>query len=305
MIGPAAGSPDALARFVFEGAAVRGARARLSQTAREILAAHEYPAPLGRVIAELLAAAALLASTLKFDGSLVVQLQGDGPVRLLVVECDQGLALRATAQWDMARVEALASDATLADLAGGATHARLVITLDPKGAGPLYQGIVALEATSVATLIEHYLATSEQLASRLMLAVRDGEVAGMLLQRMPGAGPADEETWQRARDRLAAADESALIAAASGNAGLAALFPEDDLRVFRSTTPRFFCACSPARVERALRIAGRAEIEAALAERGEVEVTCEFCNRRYVYGSDAARALFADGRAGSTAPSPH
>jgi molecular chaperone Hsp33 len=254
------------------------------------------------VIAELLAAATLLASTLKFDGSLIVQLQGDGPVRLLVVECDQGLSLRATAQWDGARVAALAPEATLADLAGGASQARLVITLDPRGAGNLYQGIVALEATSVAGLIGHYLGISEQLPSRLRLAVRDSDVAGVLVQRMPGAEEADGETWQQAGIRLDDATSADIVAAARDDRGLSALFPAHDLRVFRSRSPRFFCGCDPSRVERALRIAGRLEIEAALAERGELEVICEFCNRRYVYGPDAARALFSPA---STGPSTH
>jgi molecular chaperone Hsp33 len=292
-----------LSRFVFEGAAVRGARVLLSGAADAILAAHPYPQPLARVIAELLAAATLLASMLKFDGSLTLQLQGDGPVRLLVVECDQGLSLRATAQWDPDRVAPLRADASLADLAGGDRHARLVITLDPKGAGNLYQGIVALEATSVAALIEHYLSASEQVPSRLALAVNEGEVAGILVQRMPGGDAEDDRTWERARETLARAAPEAVVSAARDHAGLSALFPADDLRVFRSTTPRFFCGCGPARVERALRIAGRHEIEAALAERGEVEVVCEFCNQRYVYGPEAARALFS-GAAGKR-PSSH
>jgi len=281
---------------------VRGARVRLTHAVRDILAAHPYPPALARVIAELLAASALLASTLKLDGSLIVQLQGDGPLRLLVVECDHGLALRATAQWDAARVAALPAEATLAELAGGPARARLVITLDPRGAGPIYQGIVALEATGVAGLIGHYLAASEQLPSRLRLAVRDGEVAGVLVQRMPGSSEGDDTTWRHAGIRLDDATDDGIAAAALDHAGLSALFPEHDLRVFRSSTPRFSCQCGPARVERALRIAGRAEVEAALAERGEVEVVCEFCNRRYVYGPDAARALFAGGAA---RPSSH
>lgn len=283
---------DRLARFVFEGAAVRGARVHLSSASADILSKHRYPAALARVIAELLAATTLMASTLKFNGSLIVQLQGDGPVRLLVVECDHLLKLRATAQWDAARVAALAQTAALADLAGGSTHARLVITLDPKGGAPLYQGIVALSATSVAALFEHYLATSEQLDSRLALATRSSDVAGILLQRLPGAASADDATWKRGSNQLAATSPQALFAAASSNEGLLSLFPGHDLRVFRDTQPRFECSCSNERVERALRIAGSDEIEAALAERGEVEVTCEFCNRRYLYGPDAARALF-------------
>ena len=133
---------DALARFVFEHAAVRGALVSLDGACREILDCHPYPPALRRALSELLAAATLLASTLKFKGTLIVQLQGNGPVRLLVVECDATLSLRATAQWKEA--DALPPSASLAELAGGASHGRLAITLDPKDGGPLYQGIVAL-----------------------------------------------------------------------------------------------------------------------------------------------------------------
>jgi molecular chaperone Hsp33 len=288
-----AASADTLSRFVFEGAAVRGTRVRLSQTSRAILASHPYPPSLSRVLAELTGAAALLAAALKFDGRLSVQLVGEGPVRLIVVECNPTLALRATAQWDEPKVRALPHDATLERLAGGALQARLAITLDPRDAGPLYQGIVALEAASVAATIEHYLSTSEQVASKLALVVEDGEVAGVLLQRLPASGPADDATWARAIAALETATRDSLVGATSSDGGLASLFAEDDLRVFKASTPRFECSCSRMRVEGALRIAGRDEIEAALRNDGEVEVVCEFCGRRYTFAPDEARALFA------------
>jgi len=230
---------------VFEHAAVRGALVTMPETVRAVLACHPYPPPLQRVLAELVAATALLASTLKFTGSLIMQLQGDGPVRLLVVECTAALELRAMAQWDAERIAAIVADATLADLAGGPEHGRLVLTLDPKGAGTIYQGIVALEAGSVAGLIEHYLATSEQLASRMLLATDAGSArmqassrgsssaagppqgggplggrtpqassggsfsaAGLFVLRLPGATEEDDLTWNRARDALEALDPS-------------------------------------------------------------------------------------------------
>ena len=288
-----ASAADVLSRFVFEGAAVRGTRARLTQTSRAILAPHAYPPALARVLAELTAAAALLAAALKFEGRLSVQLVGEGPVRLIVVECNAALALRATAQWDEARVRALADDATLDLLAGGAQQARLAIMLDPKDAGPLYQGIVSLDAISVAATIEHYLSTSEQVASKLALVVDRGEVAGILLQRMPASGPDDDATWTRAVAALQRAAAADVVAASANDAALAQLFAGDDLRVFKPSAPRFECSCSRARVEGALRIAGRDEIEAALRADGHVEVVCEFCGRVYTFAPNEARALFA------------
>jgi molecular chaperone Hsp33 len=297
---------DALSRFVVEGAAVRGARVRLASTTAAILAAHPYPPALARVLAELCAAATLLAAALKFDGSLVVQMAGQGPVRLLVVECNPGPALRAMAQWDAARLAALPEHATLATLAGAPGEARLSITLDPREGGPMYQGIVTLEAASVATMIEHYLATSEQVASKLALVAAGDEVTGVLLQRMPSSHHADDATWARVSRALAAASPGAVVAAAAGNEGLAALFADDDLRVFAPVAPRFECRCSRQRVDGALRVAGRVEIEEALAADGRVEVACEFCAQRYLYSPEQARALFeADGAGATTAPTRH
>lgn len=283
---------DRLTPFVFEQAAVRGALVNLDETVRAALACHAYPPALQRVLTELLAAAALLASTLKFTGSLIMQLQGDGPVRLLVVECTEALDLRATAQWDEHRTVALGDQASLADLAGGPEQGRLVMTLDPKGAGTVYQGIVTLESGSVATLIEHYLATSEQLASRLALAVDGAAVAGLIVQRLPGATDADDATWHRVRARFGDASTPTLVTG-SAEERLQAWFPHDDLRLFAARPARSRCSCSPERVAKALCIAGAAEVESILDERGEVEVTCEFCNRRYTFAPEAARALFA------------
>jgi len=288
---------DALTRFVFERAPVRGALVSLDAASRAILDCHPYPPALRRILAELLAASTLLASTLQFTGSLIVQLQGDGPVRLLVVECNDALELRATAQWDEAGTAAFGPDATLAELAGGATRGRLVITLDPKGNGTIYQGIVTLETSSIAGLIEHYMATSEQLASRLVLATDAGRVAGLLVQRLPAGDIVGESrpdgTWTRAGESLTRMDPVVLLAPGTTEALLADSFPSDDVRVFRPKDVTFRCSCSRERVERALRIAGRTEIESILAERIEVVVTCEFCNHRYAFAEAEARAVFA------------
>jgi molecular chaperone Hsp33 len=175
--------------------------------------------------------------------------------------------------------------------------------LDPKGAGQIYQGIVALEATSVATLIEHYLSTSEQVASRLLLATADdGAARGLLVQKMPGANASDEAAWDRATRGVAALGESAPFAASDAAALLRAAFADDDVRLFRPRRARFSCSCTAQRVANALRMIGRDEVESILAEQGRVSVTCEFCNRRYTFDAGEARALFdaAGGAVGAT-----
>ncbi|MET0732886.1 MAG: Hsp33 family molecular chaperone HslO [Casimicrobiaceae bacterium] len=291
---------DALVPFVVEGAAVRGALVRLPAAATTIVAAHPYPPALARALAELAAASVLLASTLKLDGSLLLQIAGDGPVRLAVVECTGKLDLRATAQWDEARVRTQGDAATLVALSGGA-RGRMTITLDPRDAGTLYQGIVALEADTVAGLMEHYLATSEQLASRLLLSANEGRAAGLLLQRLPGSGAAEDATWERITRTFDAVAPADLDAGMARLESLARWFPDDDLRVFDARPVRARCSCTRRRVENALVIAGRDEIEAAVAERGNVEVTCEFCNRRYSFTPDEARAVFTQRASGEPA----
>jgi len=279
---------DNLTPFVLDRTAVRGAIVSLDAAYRDILACHPYPAALRRLLGETLAAVCLLANSLKFRGSLILQLHGAGALRLLVVECDASLSLRATAQWE----GEVRDDARLADLAGaglqGGRASRMVLTLDPRDGGPLYQGVVALEGGSVAALLEHYLDKSEQIQSRFWLHAAGGRACGLLLQRMPGSE--DAVTWDRVSCAVDVAPGS--FGASDAHRLLETLFPEDDVRAFPFRSPRFGCACSRQRVAAALRILGIAEVESILAERGSVAVDCEFCNRRYEFDPVEARALF-------------
>ena len=283
-----AGFADNLTRFVFERAAVRGAVVSLDAAYRDILACHAYPNGLRRLIGETLAAVCLLANSLKFTGSLILQFRGTGRLRLFVVECSATLELRATAQWE----GEIAADAQLADLFGEDPEGRMVITLDPKDGGPLYQGVVALEGGSVAASFEHYLAKSEQIDSRLWLHAAEGRARGVLLQRMPASSEADAATWRRAAD--AVADAACLLEAPDAHAALAGLFPTDDVRAFRPRQPRFGCSCSLPRVAAVLKLLGSDEVESILGEQGSVGVDCEFCSKRYEFTPAEARALFAD-----------
>lgn len=292
---------DSLSTFVFEETAARGALVSLDATARAILSCRAYPAALKRVLGELLGATALLASTLKFDGSLILQLAGDGPVRMLVVECQADLCLRATAQW-APEAEALPADTDLSTLAGGNTHSRLVITIDPKDGGPMYQGIVSLETASVATLVEHYLQSSEQIASRLVLAADEDRVRGLLVQRLPEAREGDAESWDDiAMTTTASGGE--LLNATDATALLKSRYPEHDIRLFDARPARFACGCSEERVANALRLIGKSEVEDILAEQGRIRVACEFCNREYEFDPAQARTLF-EGDAADPRPPP-
>lgn len=276
---------DSVTRFVFEHAPVRGAIVHLRQTWSEVLTRHDYPAPLRRVLGELMAAGALLASGIKFDGKLILQMHGNGALKLVVVEVTSRHTLRATARWE-------------GDLPHGALSAllgegRFVMTLEQSGAGQQnYQGVVPLEGETVARVLEQYLAQSEQLDTCLMLAVDAGAAAGMLLQKLPEGAGQDADAWRHARFLAGTLTPGELLKLPARDL-LLRLFHEETLRRFQQQPLAFHCGCSRARTDAMLRALGRDEVEATLAQQGQVEVVCEFCKARYVYDAVDAALLFS------------
>lgn len=287
---------DILQPFVFERGGIRGELVRLDESWRSAAGGRGYPREVRDLLGELMAASALLSATLKFDGSLVAQIQGDGVVPLLVVECTSDLALRGMAHW-----RAGAGAAPLAQLVG---DGRFVITLDPRNGRQSYQGIVELDGDSVAAVLEHYMHRSEQLATRLWLAADERAATGMLLQRLPAAASADDDAWERVTALGATLTRQELLAAAPAEL-LRRLFHEEDVRVFDTRPVAFRCSCSADRVRAMLRMMGLDEVRAIVAERGEVEVHCEFCNRRYAFDAVDAEQLFAAAAVGDAGPTRH
>jgi molecular chaperone Hsp33 len=275
---------DTLQRFVFEGAAVRGAVVRLDAAWRATLERRDYPDAVATLLGELMAASTLLTSSLKLDGSLILQIQGQGPLKLLVAECAGDLAVRATAKWD----EPL-PDGGLAALVGSG---RFVITLDPKQGGETYQGVVAVDEPSVAAALEHYMKQSEQVDTRLWLACDRASAAGLMIQRMPGVPSHDADAWPRA-EALASTIRAEELLRLDAPTIVRRLFHEEDIRLFDREVVTFRCNCSRGRVANMLRMLGPGEVRGVVAERGEVEVSCDFCGRRYVFDRVDAEQLFA------------
>jgi molecular chaperone Hsp33 len=187
-------TPDSLQRFLFEQSPVRGELVHLDDAWRAVLERHDYPPVLRTVMGELMAAAVLLAATLKLKGALILQIQGMGPVTLLVVECDGDLNVRATAKWQ-GELEGIGFAQMVGD-------GNFVITLDPRDGGQTYQGIVELDGDSVAEVLQNYMLRSDQLETRLWLAANEQVAAGLLLQRMPGEGgyalaEQEDDMWPR------------------------------------------------------------------------------------------------------------
>lgn len=276
---------DTLRRFIFEELPVQGRHVHLDATWRAALERQHYPLPVRALLGETMAAAALLSATLKFEGNITLQIQGAGPVHLLVVQCTSGLKLRGLARWN-GEVAA----AGFRDLVG---DGRLVMTIEQSGKVERYQSIVPLEGGSLSACLENYFERSEQLATRLWLTAGDGSAAGMLLQVMPDR-KADADAWQHVTvltDTLKQSELSGL----SAQELLHRLYNEDDVRLFDGAPVAFRCQCSRERIEDTLRGLGHAEVQSIVEERGRVDVDCEFCGKRYSFDVVDVESLFSGG----------
>jgi molecular chaperone Hsp33 len=281
--------PDSLQRFLFEQSSVRGELVHLDDAWRAVLQRHDYPPPLRAVMGELMASAVLLAATLKLKGSLILQIQGSGPVTLLVVECDGDLNVRATAKW-----EGELEDTGFVKMVG---DGRFVITLDPRDGGQTYQGIVELDGNSVAEVLQNYMLRSDQLETRLWLSADASCAAGLLLQKMPGDGghahvEPDEDIWPRVTTLTDTLRNEELLRLPAVEL-IRRLYNEEDVRVFDAQSVAFRCTCSRERVARMLKMMGRDDVHALLDEQGVAEVTCEFCNAKYSFDKVDAEQVFA------------
>jgi molecular chaperone Hsp33 len=287
--------PDALQRFVFERARVRGELVILTETWREVRRRREYPEAVSQALGELTAASVLLAATLKLEGgALVLQIQGGHPVDLLVVECQADLKLRAMARWD-GGLPALGPHPALHDLAGGG---RCALTLDPGAGRPAYQGVVPLEGRTTAQVLERYMARSEQIATLFALAASNDRAAGLLLQKLPETGgkpgpDADPDLWNRASHLAATLTRGELLELPERDI-LRRLFHDEDLRLFETMPVRFACRCSRERLAGLIRMIGPEEVRHALAAEGGMHVTCEFCGQRYAVTREEAERALAD-----------
>lgn len=295
---------DRLLKFLFDRAPVRGEVVQLDAAWQRMIRFHDYPAPVISLLGQMTAAAALLAANIKFNGALTLQIHGDGPVRLLVVECQPDFRLRATAklQADMS----IADDAGLAQLVNVHGRGRCAITLDPRDRLPgqqPYQGVVPLEGESIATALENYMRQSEQLDTRLWLAASSTTAAGVLLQKLPReggtsgtpAGEQDDDAWPRATLLAGTLTPEELLAVPADGL-VQRLFWEERLQHAPPATPQFACSCSRERIGRMLLSLGRAEVDSILAERGEVEITCDFCNAHQTFDAVDVGQLFATGQ---------
>jgi molecular chaperone Hsp33 len=288
---------DRLIKFLFTAGPVRGGLVRVEDAWRQMVELHDYPPVVTRLLGEMVAAAALLATSIKFNGALVMQVHGDGPVRLLVVECQPDLTLRATAKLAEEPIDPAAS---LRELVNRGGQGRFAITLDPRDPLPgqqPYQGIVPLDGESMSEVLQTYMRQSEQLDTRLALAADERVAAGFMLQRLPdhgGTGAVDADAWDRAV-MLGATLTTHELLAHPPDTLLHRLYSQEPTQPQATLTPRFACSCSRERIGRMLKSLGREEVDSIIDEMRLVTVTCDFCNRRYEFDAVDVAQLFTSG----------
>ncbi|MDP1739927.1 Hsp33 family molecular chaperone HslO [Polaromonas sp.] len=314
-----------LHKFIFDGLPVRGMLVRLTGAWQEILkrreAAGGYPPEVMQLLGEMTAAGTLMQSNIKFNGALILQIFGDGPVKLAVAEVQPDLSLRATATV----TGTVEPGDTLSRLVNVNNLGRCAITLDPKDRLPgqqPYQGVVPLfgdqheKIENLGDVLEHYMLQSEQLDTRMILAA-DGQVAaGLLIQRLPMQGQGNLQGQQRSdEDEIGRNEDYKRIALLAGTLKreellgldvdtiLHRLFWEEKITRFVPGTPTFACSCSQERVSSMLRSLGTAEVESIIAEQGRIDVGCEFCGAQYGFDPVDAAQIFTS-QASQLPPAP-
>ena len=299
---------DCLHRFMFEGYPIRGQLVHLDASWRALIEHRDYPLPIRDALGEAVAASLLLAGTIKFDGVLSLQLQGEGPVHLLLAQCTSGLGVRGLARYREAQI----ATADLSGVDALVGPGNLTVTLETDDKAQRYQGIVPITGARLAESLQIYFENSEQLPTRLWLHADAAGASGMLLQRLPSDGGtaavhdavAIDDAWRRVQliGETLTAEELVTLA---DTEILHRLFNEDDVRLYEPSPVYFRCRCSRERVSGMLQGLGEAETRSVLAERGEVEVRCDFCNRAYLFDAVDVAQLFNAGVAGESGGSIH
>lgn len=289
---------DYLKKYLLEDKSVRIESVRMNDSWRDAQSHHSYPPAIAALLGELVAASTLLAANLKFDGSLLLQMQGDGAIALMVAECRADMSVRATVKL---RDKPIDENGDLQALLNPGGTAKFIVVLDPPKNTPgrqAYQGIVPLEGDTIAEALEQYMKRSEQLDTKIMLAANAQICTGLLLQRLPVHGGSNQaeieqadESWNRAlhlvetvkHDELLTTDQDVL---------LHRLFWEEPLLAFEPHPVTWKCSCTRERVADMLRMLGKQEVESILLEQGKIEVACEFCAKPYLFDAIDADGLF-------------
>ncbi|MCI3943231.1 33 kDa chaperonin [Pseudomonas syringae] len=293
---------DFTQRFIFDESDVRGELVALERSYAEVLAKHPYPEPVAQLLGELMAAAALLVGTLKFDGLLILQARSSGAVPLLMVECSSERELRGIARYEESLITA---GAGLQDLMPDGS---LALTVDPSK-GKRYQGIVALDGVDLSESLSNYFVMSEQLGTRFWLKADGHRARGLLLQQLPAAEITDPEerdaNWEHVIT-LASTLTAEEMLSLDNPTILHRLYHEDPVRLFDVQPICFRCSCSRERSANALVSLGLEDAQQLVIEHnGHIEIDCQFCNERYLFDATDVAQLFAGGGVDSPSDTRH
>jgi molecular chaperone Hsp33 len=306
---PDPAGPDQVRRFILEDHPVRGHWVRIEEAWRAVREHKQYPPVVQDLLGQAVCASVLLAATLKFRGTLTLQLQGKGAVNLLVSQCTHDFRIRAVARYSE-EVRQLQAD-NFHQLVGD--EGRVVVTVESSERDTRYQGIVPLTGSSLAECLEAYFASSEQLPTRVRLAADEGRAVGLLVQKLPTPENEDEfvlddaelstqSAWRDAQIAVAAVSSVELL-----NLSVQKLLTDRiagrDVRLFKPQSVQFQCRCSEERVTGILRALGESEVRDVLQEQGSVTVTCDYCDRPYRFGPEDVERLFSPTFVASAPPS--
>lgn len=276
---------DIRTRFIFDDMPIRGMHIRLEKVWQHIGNQKHYPVAIRRALGELLAAGSLLSANLKNEGTLIVQVQGQGRLKMLVVEATSENTVRATARWD--ETAEIRDDESLTALLG--ENSVFVLTHQPKDADP-WQGVVPLEGDSIAQMLVNYMKRSEQLDTYITLAADDQAAGALLLQRLPEE-ELDDAAWGHVTT-LAQTLTPQELTGLDAHHALYRLYHETPPRVFEPEAIEFACTCSRGKVSDMLLMLGGQEVGGVVAEQGSIQIDCDFCHTKYVFDETDVNALF-------------
>jgi molecular chaperone Hsp33 len=287
-------NPDASQRFIFENADIRGEIVRLHKSYLDTVRGKQYPEPVAALLGQFLAASALLSTTIKFDGRLVIQARSEGEVTVMMGECTSAGEVRGIARY--------AQTPTSEQFSEMLRDGNLVITIDTRKGQP-HQGIVALEGTNLAECLEAYFYQSEQLGSMFYFAADKDHVAALMLQQLPAHVHKDVDErsrhWEHFSTLARTLTDAELLSLPNADI-LNRLYHQEELRLFAPRDLKFACSCTRERTARAVSALGKEEVNQIIAEQGGVEISCEFCGTEYNFGPGELALLFEGAEEGSS-----